>query len=62
MTEGVAMEWGCEECEFSCATDEEAFAHCDAAKHSLAMRPVRPEGEVPQPRKLPDAGKPELER
>lgn len=42
----VEWEWGCEECEFSCETEAEALAHCDAAKHSLGMRPVRQESGV----------------
>lgn len=43
MIDQTGWVWGCEECEFWCETDEQAFAHCDAAKHSLAMRPRKPE-------------------
>lgn len=35
------MEWGCEECRFASAFEEEALEHCDTAKHSLALRPIR---------------------
>ena len=51
----LEWEWGCEECEFSCKTDAEAFAHSDAAKHSLAMRPVRPDSGITL--EIPPGGK-----